>query len=277
MVHNKTSKEVERKIVERYVNGESQKEIADDLGTYNTTIRRILLRNDVKVRGGAEANRSIKSNPFDDDSFEAQYFLGYIIADGCIASKDWRHFKYSIRLNTTLDRDILVHYKKWLGTTNKITEYVNNRYVRADGSKYGKSEYCLGICSDLIWNYMNSIGITPRKSLDMKLKIPMTMPMVLGIFDGDGSVSRANARKDNSTGISWRISVAAMQLAKQIYWFMKQNNYPVRATKYNGMYTISLHKRESVERLYNHLYTNAVVFSKRKYEKFGSLLEKSSK
>lgn len=60
----------EQFIIEKYVAGQNAKAIATELGTYNTTIRRILLRNNISLRGVSEVNRIVKHNPL---SIEDQY------------------------------------------------------------------------------------------------------------------------------------------------------------------------------------------------------------
>ncbi len=54
----------EQEIVEKYNNKVNTVILARELGTYNTTIRRILLRNNIKLRSSGEVQAKVKSNPF---------------------------------------------------------------------------------------------------------------------------------------------------------------------------------------------------------------------
>lgn len=47
-------------IIKLYKEGMSQKEIANLYSTYNTSIRRILIRNNVKIRGEAASQAYVK-------------------------------------------------------------------------------------------------------------------------------------------------------------------------------------------------------------------------
>ena len=47
-----------------YKEGKSQKEIAKYYGTFNTSIRRVLLRNNIILRGNNKIQRLCKHNPF---------------------------------------------------------------------------------------------------------------------------------------------------------------------------------------------------------------------
>ena len=46
-------------IVEEYLKGRTQKDIASELNTYNTSIRRVLLRNKVTIRSNKEIQRYV--------------------------------------------------------------------------------------------------------------------------------------------------------------------------------------------------------------------------
>ena len=75
-------------IIQEYKNGRTTKSIAKELGTYNTSIRRFLLRNNIVPRDQSEALKTVKDTVFTCMSEEAQYWIGYIIADGTIGNKD---------------------------------------------------------------------------------------------------------------------------------------------------------------------------------------------
>lgn len=83
----KFSKEKENEIIKMYVNeNKTQKEIANYFGTYNTSIRRVLLRNNITIRSNSELLSFVKlenlKNKEGTESFD--YFLGILATDGCI-------------------------------------------------------------------------------------------------------------------------------------------------------------------------------------------------
>lgn len=56
----------EELIIKLYRDGYTQKEITDRLGTYNTSIRKVLLKYNIPIRNISEVNRFCKINPFKD-------------------------------------------------------------------------------------------------------------------------------------------------------------------------------------------------------------------
>lgn len=137
----------EEYIVNEYTKGRHTNEIAKELGTYNTTIRRILLRNKVELRGIGLAQRLLKDNPF---MSNADYWLGLLATDGC-------NTKGAIILELQeQDRHILEDYQKFLGGQVNI----NTTNHKASG----KILYRVSFRNSEVTTYLSSLGITPRKS-----------------------------------------------------------------------------------------------------------------
>ena len=61
-----TIKGNEELIIRLYQEGYTQKDIAEQLGIYNTSVRRVLLRNNITIRNNSEINRYCNVNPFQD-------------------------------------------------------------------------------------------------------------------------------------------------------------------------------------------------------------------
>src|SRR5690554_4363747 len=101
----------EKEIVLWYKKGLNTKEIADKLGTYNTTIRRILIRNQVELRSVLDmARRYSRTNIFEDNlSREEFYFLGLLITDGCISDN-----RITLGLKES-DKTLLERFAKFMG------------------------------------------------------------------------------------------------------------------------------------------------------------------
>lgn len=60
----KFNPEKELEILRMYREGRTQKQIADELSTYNTSIRRVLIRNGIIPKGNDKQQRLCKHNPF---------------------------------------------------------------------------------------------------------------------------------------------------------------------------------------------------------------------
>jgi hypothetical protein len=103
------------------------------------------------------------------------YAIGLIATDGCLSSNG-----LLIDL-TSNDREQLENYSKCLGVNLKITE-------KSSGN--GRKSLRIQFKNRLFYDFLLSIGLTPKKSLTMKnLAIPKEyfFDFLRGCFDGDGS------------------------------------------------------------------------------------------
>ena len=163
----KYNKNIVKFIIESYNKGKNTVEIANDLKTYNTTIRRILMRNNVRIRNYSEANGIVKGNPFEDlEDDQTLYWLGYIATDGNVSNTH-----NGIRLNCgEKDKYILNKYIKFLNSKVRIQRQFNK--------KYNIFEYSVGFGNEEVKKFLVNLGITPRKSLTLELKIPISYSLL---------------------------------------------------------------------------------------------------
>lgn len=108
------------------------------------------------------------------------YIVGIITTDGNL-SISGRHINI-----TSKDRSLLIAIKKSLFLDNKIGR-------KSRESNKEKIYSVLQIGDKKFYNYLVSIGLTPRKSLTLKeIKVPdkYFIDFVRGIIDGDGSISQ---------------------------------------------------------------------------------------
>jgi len=71
----KFSKEKEESIISDYKAGLNTVEIAKKWNTYNTSIRRVLLRYGITLRSTKEVQRTVENNPFKLGDEKSEYFL----------------------------------------------------------------------------------------------------------------------------------------------------------------------------------------------------------
>lgn len=241
MVHNKFSQEKEQHIISEYLLGKSPKQISIELNTFNTSIRRVLLRNNIIPITSAQ-RWSNRENVFDNNSEESYYWLGFLIADGCVhdktavslssAEKDYLHLeKYAIFVKAPIKR-----------VYNKVFNLFETRVIFRD---------------KLINKYLVSLGVTPRKSLTIKLNIPLNEHILRGIFDGDGYARKTNGDMEIATG--------SLELMYQIGDYLSSNNIHYTTHKGAGKVNIiGIYSSKSCKKLYELFYTNATVFLERK-------------
>lgn len=240
-VHNKFSEEKEKFIISEYLAGRNQNEIAKELNTYNTSIRRVLLRNNIPIISVAE-RWSKRENMFQNETEESYYWIGFLAADGCIhnggnrislcsAEKDHNHLiKYS-RFVKALVRKIY----------NKTFNLYESRVIFRDKA---------------IKDYLLSIGLSPNKTKTLKLNIPLNRHILRGVFDGDGY-----ARKDKG---HFEIATASENFKNQIYNFLQNNNIHCTVHSSGSVFIIGIYKKEECKKLYKLFYNNATIFLERK-------------
>lgn len=254
----KYTKEQQQQIVDLY-KYKNTVEIAEMFNTYNTTIRRILIRNNVILKDTKLLKSNCKNiNAFEDISKEIDsYFLGLLVTDGCISKGN-----ISLCLKES-DSYILNIFGEYLDKVN-ISKYLNK--------KYNTIEYSLKFKNYIIENRLKSYANFDNKSFDLYLKIPLNWNIMRGIFDGDGCfIDKSSTR--------FQIASCSKTFINQISAFLSENNIDNKITqdsknRKNTIYFINIYKKQILVDLYYKLYENGNFFLKRKKEKFGSFVEK---
>lgn len=140
--------------------------------------------------------------------------------------------------------------------------------------KYQVPQYRIDFRNQEICDYLASFGITPRKSLTLKLKY-INWDVLRGIIDGDGCVREQN----HGRTVSIEITSGSKIFLEQIQQFLQDNNiksYLNDRSTYSkkNNYVLSVYKSSNILKIYDCLYQNAHFYLKRKKLKFGSLLKK---
>ncbi len=227
-------------IIKMYSRGENTNTIAKKLGTYNTTIRRILLRNNIKVRSSSDVwdCRPLLFN----NKEEAQYWIGFLAADGAISKSG-----NTIRLNLA-EKDIQTVYK--------FAKFANCSVSYSIDKRFNTKLFRAGFNSKKNADYLKSIGITACKSKTISLSIPINRHIFRGVLDGDGSVSK--------TGLV-TIVTASSNFLMQLKTFLDDNDIHNTYTKQkNGLYTLRVSSYSEVVKLFDLIYKDATIFLERK-------------
>ena len=109
------------------------------------------------------------------------YFLGYIVADGCITVSQNRKYPFTLNI-TSSEKKYLYRLRNVLESEHKISK------------KPGKLEfftYQLQIRNPIITKDLINLGIYPRKTYNLNpIKVPNKYfpDFARGFFDGDGTV-----------------------------------------------------------------------------------------
>jgi len=213
-------------------------------------------------------NQKVKKHPVNSDFFklwspEMAYVLGFIAADGNICHSGSAHTLHI----ASDDVDIIEKIKI-------VLEYKGPIYKKPRSN--GKISYSLRICDPVIFQSLNNLNITERKSLTLKPpKIPkyLIRHFIRGYFDGDGSVSLRSPKYNNKLVVD--IYTASIHMAA----FLHQNVTKVLDGLYKGNIKLTLaHQKTQYyavrlghgasQKLFQYMYKNANIYLERKYQKF---------
>ena len=175
--------EQEKEITKRYTSGMSANNIAHQYGVERKTIIRTLRRNNAIVRTSSASLRlPHNGHAFNKLTEESAYWIGFLMADGCILSR--RHnvpaSKVVLRLSEK-DKSHVYRFKRFLSAKHKIVISRN---------KYGGLEYGIAITSNMLVKDLSKYGVGPRKSFTAKALsgIEHNRHFWRGVIDGDGSI-----------------------------------------------------------------------------------------
>lgn len=259
--------EKEKEIIEKYRKGATQAALGEEYHTSNTAIRRVLLRNNIIPRSPSKVQRLCKHNPFKKNDEYSDYFLGLLLTDGCIHKRSKADtYEVSLALTST-DDYIIKAFRDWASPKAKVI-YV---YQRLNGS-YMCS---ISISNSEMVEWLRRKGNFYNKSFKAKIYSPITWNIMRGIFDGDGGF-----HKRNGDGLDAFVCGLSPVFMKQIQYFLnKEGIYSsIRYAKpdkwhKNGLYYVEICRYDQVIAFGKHLYNNAHIFLKRKYEKWLTFYE----
>lgn len=243
-------------ICKLYLKGYSCSKIAKIYGSYNTSIRRILIKNNIEIRTHAfYIERYVDESLFIGKlSSEEEYFLGLIITDGCISGN---------RLSLSLKKEdihMLESFANFLGNKVKVKNYFHK--------KHNKKQYYVAVRSKILCDNLKKLAIFNNKSFELKLNIPLTFNILRGIIDGDGHI--------NTKTLSGRVSVFGNSLVflKQIQNFYLKHNIKSKIGKSKNLYSLDFYKQKDILHLYDKMYYQVDLFLIRKKNNYGPLLKK---
>jgi len=186
-----TNEFLEKEIVRLYNEGYIAKDILKMLGfpsnTTNKVVYRVLRENEVERRKNYNTIRNtINHDIFEKiDSPSKAYFLGLLIADGCIAKPSGNR-QMAVRLELT-DREILEHFRLFLGSKNEVLTLKKKDAVL--------THYLVVVSSNKMASDLSTYGVIKNKthkSILPKLEEHLMSHLIRGIFDGDGSVTTSD-------------------------------------------------------------------------------------
>lgn len=194
----------EEEIVEKYLNGETMKNLSKESGLSVWFIRKILVSNNIELRNRSEIKKNIdkvnkphRTHTLNEDYFKTwssnmSYMLGFIYADGYVVYNE-KSRKYMLRFGLAeKDLSLLEKIKEELEYSGKIRKEKTN-YTRANGECC--YSYILAINSKKLVKSLVELGLYNNKSLTKTLpEIPKEFfgDFIRGYFDGNGTIDKVN-------------------------------------------------------------------------------------
>ena len=248
----KFSKEKEQSIIQDYLNGKNTVEIAKKWNTYNTSIRRVLKRNNIPIRTCHDVQKTI-DNPFILGEEFSEYFLGLLLTDGTITNSKSPEIKLSLK-----DKEMIEKFKSFLKTNNKIQNTFDKRF--------NTHLYTIGVRSLETAKWLKTYGQFENKSFACDIFTEITPAILRGIFDGDGYWHITN--KGNT--ISWGICGASLIFIEKIKNYLYLHNIVsyIKKDSRKTLYYLEVFKTIDVLRIANIMYQGASIYLQRKYDKW---------
>lgn len=229
-----------------YKEGYTQKHIADVLGTYNTTIRRILIRNNVSLRSNKEIQKRINTEEIDETSNEFMYFIGLASADGNIY-KD----RFTLGFKES-DKDHLIKVMKIIKANSNIHTY------NKKGTNFYFSEF--KVSSKELCNILKKYAVFVNKYTDAEILIPLNNHILRGLFDGDGCIHIPKSKIPRIT-----ITSKSKVLLCQIKNYLESIGiYSSIITHKTGVMDIVMANKVNTSQFLKHIYHDANISLHRK-------------
>lgn len=192
---SETSKAISRDagaIIAKYKSGRSQKSIADEYGIHFAAISDFLTKIGIEKLSWADSHRkySLNQNAFDEVTEESAYWVGFLMADGCVS--DGEDGRYTLSLGLA-ERDA-VHvekFRRFLGSGQVV-----RREKRPDRTRSIKGSLVQGgryarilIRSRRLVHALARYGVVPRKTFTARvIGLENDRHFWRGAIDGDGWV-----------------------------------------------------------------------------------------
>jgi len=236
----------------------------------NKTIWSYAKKLNISRKVGEKKIYKVNDNYFSksNDSSNKYYILGLIYTDGNLPTKDKRSFIIS-----NIDLQILEDIKKEFN----FTGIINKEHHK----KYNKYIYKLKISSHQMRKDLESFGLTPNKTMNLKFPIipkEYIGDFCRGLWDGDGSVSNPLSRQKTRTLLGSTFVCANKEFIKQLLIFLPvklKSFHEVTKNRKNPLYTINFRGFDSI-RLRDFFYYDNCLCMERKKIKFFNYIPRRS-
>lgn len=256
-------KKKEKEICKDYINGLTNKKIAEKYEVHRTTIQRILKRNGVELKSLSETARKYEIINFNNGITNSNdaYILGLIFSDGNLSRNC-----IEISLHHK-DKQILSDISKYVYGT-EILGYRKGKKMKGYQCA---PQYRFRITSKEIVNKLRPIGLKENKSLTLqypKIQPKFDRDFIRGYFDGDGSISVPKIKNNSRVNFVGSHDFCEL-LSNKLKEYLDVN--VSLKLKTDNVSSVNIYGRLQVMKFYNWLYQEDELKLNRKYNKFDEI------
>ena len=262
--------DLDKDIIPLYSQGYSLTKLAEMFHTNRNNLAKKL-----KARGIEVVNHQNETK-FNEHIFdvidieEKAYWLGFIYADGYIDSsplEENKKSKYGFELSLKgSDAEHLHKFNEFMGH-NKNNVKIG--YTNCEGKRCIRCRWF--VANKHLWNILNNLGCTPRKSLTLKFPkeeifqdISLIRHFIRGYFDGDGCLSYTKGIKTFSPVCGFLGTEKFLESLKSYCFILENKNIHHKSNE--NVYEISCSHNEA-SKLLHYLYDNSNIYLQRKYNR----------
>jgi hypothetical protein len=269
--YNQTPMEVEQQIVKLYQEGNSSVILSKQFKIHPSTVLQIVRRNGGKTRTTKETSKryTFNENYFEKINTEDKaYWLGFILADGCICRND---------LVIVLKESDENHIEKFIKNIEG-----NNEYQIIDNNHFGNHKCVrLSIRSKKIFSDLQTLGITPNKSLTASIPKNITNNLLRhfwrGVIDGDGFICEYNQQKGKYKYSYLGIGLTGSKnVVDEFIDFIKNKlDIKLKLEKEKNVWRTKTACDNAIK-ISSLLYDNSVIYLNRKKEKYENYVQNAN-
>ena len=264
---SKFSQEQVSDIIEKYLNGMSSLELAEEYNCQKSTICRILKRNGIERRKGQfESPYSYDEHWLDDiDTPEKAYFLGFFYADGC---NDMKQNRIVVSLKEE-DEYLLERFSQFFKSDRPLT--VNNQ--KKGNIIFPQKVFTLR--GKYICKRLSELGAVSQKTTILKwdieniMKTELFSHFIRGFFDGDGCISLIYNKSGSCRAIIDFVG-GSFEFMNTLKEFLEKELGISIYLRQRGehKYEMSFSKKDSVLKFKKYIYKDCSICLDRKFQKF---------
>lgn len=253
-----------REWLEKEYTAKGPSRLAEELGINHKTINYWVNKFGIsKIGCGANAKKHrVESDFFRTiDSEEKAYWLGFLMADGCVYHGDSAS---SLRFQINLSSRDRAHLELFNNTIKSDYDVASKTVHLSNGTAYDVCQ--LKVDNTQFCSYLLDQGIYIRKSGQESIPVldqDLVQHFVRGYFDGDGCISQQFGKSPQVTIVSGRHLIDQLS---SILLSIGIERFNVRC--HNGAYALNFGGRQSIQAFSSFVYRNATVYLQRKRLRF---------